>query len=278
MRDEKTQTSKGFGFVCFKESASAQQAVNEAQKVMLDGRPLYVAFAQSKAARTQQIQAAVNMHMVAKQGQVLAEKGVPVMAYPYASMMPYPGSMMPGGFSVYQPSGPGSRKGRGNAFLGAQPMHPAQMGMGPGMGGRGGRGNRGRGGRGMLRSGAYPRSNPTERDMAHQDDHSGHSQENDPVHARPQEPLAARLARMSEAECKQYLGELLYPKLRATLMQQFGSEEHSTKLASKVTGMFLEMETSGLLYLLETEKELRVKLGEALDVLREHGGIPSDLS
>ena len=95
-----------------------------------------------------------------------------------------------------------------------------------------------------------------------------------PGQAEPEESnLAAKLAGMSEEDQKQHLGELLFPRIEGMLAQRFTSQ-NASKIASKVTGMFLEMDTAGLLYLLDTDQECSVKIDEALDVLRLHNAMP----
>jgi RNA recognition motif-containing protein len=56
MRDANTKASRGFGFVLFAEGADAAKAVAEMNDVTLDGKKLYVALAQPKAARAAQMQ------------------------------------------------------------------------------------------------------------------------------------------------------------------------------------------------------------------------------
>jgi polyadenylate-binding protein len=58
--------------------------------------------------------------------------------------------------------------------------------------------------------------------------------------------------------CVQLLGENLYP-----LVDQL---EHEN--AAKVTGMLLEMDQTEVLHLLESPEALKVKVSEAMDVLR----------
>merc|ERR1719261_497412 len=71
----------------------------------------------------------------------------------------------------------------------------------------------------------------------------------------PGAPLSAQaLASAPPGVQKQMLGEKLYPKIAA--MQP--------EMAGKITGMMLEMDNSELLILLESDAQLKNKVGEAL--------------
>lgn len=59
MRDANTKLSRGFGFVCFAEASDASKAVDDMNETSMDGKKLYVAFAQPKAVRAQQMQVRV---------------------------------------------------------------------------------------------------------------------------------------------------------------------------------------------------------------------------
>merc|ERR1712002_741893 len=76
-----------------------------------------------------------------------------------------------------------------------------------------------------------------------------------------QEPLtASMLAAALPQEQKQMLGERLYPLIEST----------HPDLASKITGMLLEIDNSELLHMLESGESLKAKVEEAVAVLQAH--------
>merc|ERR1739848_331754 len=81
------------------------------------------------------------------------------------------------------------------------------------------------------------------------------------VHVQGQEPLtASMLASAPPNEQKQMLGERLFP-----LIQNMHPD-----LASKITGMLLEIDNSELVHMLEHQESLKNKVEEALAVLQAH--------
>lgn len=306
MRDPETKKSRGFGFVCFSESSSAQEAVSQMGNSQLEGKQLYVAFAQPKAVRAQQLHAAISMSVNGKpggpgKGPMPGGQGMPYgyngMGYP---MVPFAGrGMVPGMGNMYpqmqhlpQGAARGQNLSNGPGVSGFNPMmnpmmqmmHMGGPGMMPGMVGMGGRG--GRGGRGGGRGGPPGRGGmrPVGRGMGgrggndqgppHMGPHQLQARDGD---GPSEESLAGRLANMPDEDRKQQLGEMLFPRLKGMLFGRFKSDDIAEKLASKVTGMMLEMPPATVLYLLETEDECRVKLDEALAVLRDHGALPEGI-
>jgi len=55
MQDPETKTNKGFGFVCYEKKEEAAQAMARMNNFRLQNKPLYVALAQPKAVRRQQL-------------------------------------------------------------------------------------------------------------------------------------------------------------------------------------------------------------------------------
>lgn len=282
------ERSRGFGFVCFSAPDEATKAVTEMNGRIVGTKPLYVALAQRKEDRKAHLAAQYMQRVSNSMGMRVAppnqmigqsfQSGAPgyfmpihgaqnrymqgqiIRATPrWQPATAQPGFPMPGGIRAAAPhgSGPTIRPMTTSARNGMQPQRldamlprqqPIYMQQGR---------NQGFKYTQNVRNPASMNAGVNQQAQVQQQVEAAQPA----VHVQGQEPLtASMLAAAPPHEQKQMLGERLYPLIEA---------QHPA-LASKITGMLLEIDNSELLHMLESRDSLKAKMEEAVAVLQAH--------
>jgi polyadenylate-binding protein len=252
MKDEKG-VSRGFGFVCFSTAEDAGKAVSELHNKIFNNKPLYVSLAQRKDQRRQELE------------QQFLQRSQNVRMY--GPQMIFPGVQpRQGGYMYSQPNKP---RWAGNKDQQGKPERQDRQQVD-----RQGKGKpiptdrqpdkkdrkktdkttapTGKGTQGDIKFVQNVR-NPKQDLKTEKKKQVVQQETSDAFNA-------SQLANMSPRSQKQTLGDYLYPMVHAV----------QPDLASKITGMLLEMENADILHLLESQEALNAKINEAVQVLKQH--------